>query len=132
MTIPLQFFQVAATSIPTLLIAVAVGAKTGEALVVGMGDSKFQKVQTFTFLLLFTLSIVVGEIAALLALVHGHGSKGACFWAANGIFMALVFVFRPFYLPFTEKISPRMGKAVLGFLFTGGYVIALEIFWYQI
>jgi hypothetical protein len=106
-SVPLAFFQVAATAIPTLLVAMAVGMKRGE----GLGTAfKNAKKQYQMLIVLFTLLMVAvigwGEMLALLVLAKGQGEV----WQARWVFTAIATLIFVLIVEFVGPLDRALGK----------------------
>jgi hypothetical protein len=76
--VPLAYFQVGATAIPTLLIAVAVGLKQGASHAESFKKTKGDRAVSVFTVILFSLTVGVGELAALTSgwgVVQQDGAK---------------------------------------------------------
>lgn len=72
--VPVQFFQVAATAIPTLMIALFIGAKNGENVAKRMSASGwFIKALGVLGTLAFLTAILFGELASLIGVIANGG-----------------------------------------------------------
>jgi hypothetical protein len=108
-SIPIMFFQVASTAIPTLLIAVAVGIKQG-ATFAGM----YERAKTEDWkarMVLITVGlvsiIVLGELAALRAIARGSGNELEALMAWAAIMNCLLLILLEFILPIAYKMRHK-------------------------
>lgn len=106
-SVPIAYFQVGATAIPTLLVAVAVGLKLGLS-----HAEEFKKasrvdkgVAVFT-VVLFSLSVGIGELAALTALYQGEGSSLQAFLVWGAVSFALLLIIMEFITPIVSAMKP--------------------------
>jgi hypothetical protein len=112
--LPIMYFQVGATAIPTLLIAVAVGIKHGAAYA-----SYYEQVKgwpRFLFLVITVvtgLAVALGEFAALRAIARGSGNQleGEMVWSA--ISLCLLLIVMELVEPFAEKMERRNHKNLM-------------------
>lgn len=112
--VPIMFFQVAATAIPTLLIAVAVGIKQGATFAEGFVLVEGVHRRILGALGVFvTLSIVLGEFAALRAVIRGSGNQLELELAFAAIAGCLLLITIEMVTPLVKKLSPRGGGRLL-------------------
>lgn len=112
--IPIMFFQVGATAIPTLLIAVAVGIKQGAIYADFYAVAKgWHKKFAMVLLAMVTLAIVLGEMAALRAIARGSGNaiEVEMVWAA--IMTCLLLIVLEMVQPLAEKMAPDSGHTLM-------------------
>src|SRR5450755_936578 len=112
--IPVQYFQVAAAAIPTLLIAVAVGAKQGQQMWDAVKGAKgFDRFMRVTWPLVLTVIVLGGEISAL----GGTVTNGGGGLQASIAFMAIVVLLYTIALelvaPMRSQLSKREDSAVM-------------------
>lgn len=108
--VPIQFFQVGATAIPTLLIAVAVGVKQGAAYAeMFSNSSRLMKCVTLFGLFTFLVSVVGGELAALTALYQGKGTPSQAIFVYTGIGNTLAALVAEYVQPMAKAMSFRGG-----------------------
>ncbi|WP_156507344.1 hypothetical protein [Arthrobacter sp. OY3WO11] len=111
--VPLAYFQVGATAIPTLLVAVAVGLKQGVTHAEEFKKaSRIDKgVAVFT-VVLFSLSVGVGELAALTALYRGEGSSLQALLVWGAVSFALLLIIMEFITPIVSAMK-SLGAVIL-------------------
>ncbi|MBT2565269.1 hypothetical protein J7I84_01945 [Arthrobacter sp. ISL-85] len=93
--LPIMFFQVAATAIPTLLIAVAIGIKHGDTYA-GYYERVQGRIRYLYPSLTVAMGLVValGEFAALRAIARGSGNhlEAEMVWGAIHICLLLIVI----------------------------------------
>jgi protein-S-isoprenylcysteine O-methyltransferase Ste14 len=111
---PIMFFQVGATAIPTLLIAVAVGIKQG-AIYAEIYDraAGWHKKFALVLLCLVTLSIVLGETAALRAIARGSGNGMEIELVWTAIMVCLLLIALEMVQPLSAKMTEEGGHRLL-------------------
>ncbi|WP_369746491.1 hypothetical protein [Paenarthrobacter sp. AMU7] len=88
MTPPIAYFQAAATAIPALMIAVAVGMRRGHKLAELSGTNATRRIMNLNVVLLLFFLIGAGEVNALLAIATNGGTAVQGYWAYQGIILA--------------------------------------------
>ena len=113
MDVPIPFFQAAATAIPTLLIALAVGVKMGNQFAT---DSPYRldKLGKATAALLVVATIVSGEFVALAALIEGAGSANQATWVLTSIGTCIYFLGFELLTPLLYGLSRWAGWILSG------------------
>jgi MFS family permease len=131
--VSITYFQAAATAIPTLLIAVAVGIKQGAIYADYYGLLRGRrKIFVLVMLSIVALAIVLGEMAALRAIARGSGNtlEVELSWAA--IMTCMLLIVLEMVQPLAEKMAPENGHrlrlSVAGFWFVLAAYSALVIY----
>lgn len=105
--VPIAYFQVAATAIPTLLVAMAVGMKHGTNLAESMkGATKWERGLMAVFGVAMAFMVSWGETLSLLALVKGRGEV----WQAGHVFSAIASLIFIVIYEFVYPIKEALGK----------------------
>jgi hypothetical protein len=131
MTIPVTFFQAGATIIPTLLIALAVGAKRGEKYAEEMTEKKPSGLIAIVTVLILVLVAGVGEVTALIAIVFKAGST----FQAGLVFAAILFGIFMVGLELTRPLLTKTSTGVenlITSLLGAGFLIGLGVFIFAI
>lgn len=129
--IPVQFFQVTAAAIPTLVIAMAVGAKQGQL----MADSFARSNGSGRFLLVFFSVIVfalvfAGEWLSLRALIWGNGEKVSALIIYCCIALLLYLVCWQFIFPIKEFFSEGQWSLLELCLALGALGSIIAMWWF--
>ncbi len=117
---PIQYFQVTAAVIPTLLIALAVGIRTSDRLAPAM--TRATGLKRYAFLLLIALvAIVIGgaEVASLEALVLGSGTVFSTIVAFLGVIFCFGLVLDAFLHPLLAKLETPQQVFLIGMVTAG-------------
>ncbi|MDQ0078241.1 hypothetical protein [Arthrobacter oryzae] len=121
--IPIMFFQVGATAIPTLLIAVTVGIKHGEIYATDYEHAKKKhKVYILAVLSAMALVIVLGEMSALRAIARGAGNRLEVDLVWSAIMACILLITLEMMKPMADKMSPKGGRRLL-LIVTGAWVV---------
>jgi hypothetical protein len=131
--LPIMFFQVAASAIPTLLIAVAVGIKQGATYAKQYGQLaargfKF-KAMVLGITVAIGLAIAMGEFAALRAIARGSGNSAEVELVFTAIFICFLLIVLEMLAPFAESMTPQnhirllTGVSGIWVLFAGYYLL---------
>jgi len=109
--IPIQYFQAIAGAIPTLLIALAVGLKTGDELAEGIEETALRRRLKFYIPVLSAGTIIIcGEAWALIALATGWGGAAQAVFCAASLLMCLLFLLYAFVRPSIRKLKKAHAK----------------------
>lgn len=114
--VPIMFFQVAATAIPTLLIAVAVGIKQGATYAEYYGQIKrpWVKIMLVGMTVVLGLAIALGEFAALRAIARGSGNGLEAELVFSAIYVCFMLIFMELLAPFAQHMTLRAHSRLLG------------------
>jgi hypothetical protein len=113
-SIPIAFFQVGATAIPTLLIAVAVGLKQGVSHAESFKKTKGDRAVAVFTVSLFSLTVGAGQLAALTALYQGTGGRFQALLVWMAVSFALMFIIMEFITPVVSAMKPLGGAIMWG------------------
>ncbi|WP_285250239.1 hypothetical protein [Pseudarthrobacter sp. fls2-241-R2A-168] len=121
--VPIMFFQVSATAIPTLLIAVAVGIKQGQTFA-GFYERAVtgrHKRVLLVMTIVLPLIIILGELCALRAVLRGAGNELELLLVWGAYFNCLLLIFLEFIVPIGYKLKFKgFGKLMNGVSIGGG------------
>ncbi|SDP33250.1 hypothetical protein SAMN04487914_10890 [Arthrobacter sp. ok909] len=109
-SVPMPFFQVGATAIPTLLVAVAIGIKAGNLHgEVFQSARKSHKIAALFSSFFFIAIVTAGELSALTALFKGYGNsiQAACIWTAMTTCLFLIII--EFVGPISNSMTAKGG-----------------------
>lgn len=107
-TIPMEYFQAGATAIPTILIALAVGARQGTTWAKDMQkETRLGRILAICIVSFCVLVIVGGETSALVALFTGHRTimEADMVWA--GVMIGLLLLIVELIKPVMEVLKKR-------------------------
>lgn len=128
-SIPIQFFQVSAAAIPTLLVAVVVGLKQGSLWAETMNKSGwFVKLSTTTVSLAIILTIICGEFCAVYALTIGEGTSALAKPVCAAIAFCLLIIALEFLKPILDVLDGAWKTAYFVVIVLTVF-IAMMLFW---
>lgn len=108
MTPSLAFFQAAATAIPALMIALAVGMRRGH--IAAEQSSAKGAMPNFLLMLGLSVAVALGEIVALLVLAAGEVGPGQGFAVYMALVLALAQVVYELTMPTLNKVPSKVER----------------------
>jgi hypothetical protein len=131
-SIPIQFFQVGAAAIPTLLVAVSVGLKQGAQYAeLATKSGPIVRYATALLSLFLMLNIVAGELCALYALTIGSGDTALARPVATAIMICLLIIALEFLKPIMDTL-PGVAKTVYFVAVILLLAASTLLFWYTL
>ncbi|TFC03362.1 hypothetical protein [Cryobacterium sp. MDB2-33-2] len=128
-TLPIQFFQVGAAAIPTLLVAVSLTLKMGASNAVAIqAANRVWKTGLILSTVLLPVLIIAGELNAVVPLLTGQPNRQQAVWVWVAISICIVALLLELVMPVCAVISKATQIILLGIIVAAFLASLITVF----